>query len=240
MNQTYIFKNEQNCGPFNDDTIQEMIDCKELAGEDFCWREGWPDWLTISSVYFGENAEVQRIIAQLESVHVLPTNGQLFRRYLARFMDYRLGGMVLGAIIATTGWQSEFLKKPYIAGLLGIFIWSLIEPIFLCTFGYTPFKALLGIKVRGLDGKTLKFAPASKRTFRVWLAGVALGIPLVSTIFAILAYRKAKDTGISSWDLYAKSQVEYQKIGWAKIILLIVAIFLYLLFIAYANSLKNT
>ena len=28
-----------------------MIDRKELAGEDFCWRDGWEDWKEVKEIY---------------------------------------------------------------------------------------------------------------------------------------------------------------------------------------------
>jgi hypothetical protein len=51
MIMTYIYKNDQQIGPFNEATIQGFIDRKELVAADFCWREGWTDWKEMKEIY---------------------------------------------------------------------------------------------------------------------------------------------------------------------------------------------
>ena len=52
------------------------------------------------------------------------------------------------------------------------------EPILLCTWGYTPGKWLLGLRVRRLDGRKLAWDQAVERLFLVLWRGQGLCIPL--------------------------------------------------------------
>ena len=51
MNQTFIYKNEQQLGPFDDSTILQSLNNGSFDYADLCWREGWAEWKPIEEVY---------------------------------------------------------------------------------------------------------------------------------------------------------------------------------------------
>ena len=51
MNQTVIYKNEQQLGPFDDLTILESLNSGSFDPNDLCWREGWEEWKALSAIY---------------------------------------------------------------------------------------------------------------------------------------------------------------------------------------------
>jgi len=51
MNQTYIYKNEQQLGPFDDSTILQSLANGTFSWSDLCWRENWEGWKPLDSVY---------------------------------------------------------------------------------------------------------------------------------------------------------------------------------------------
>ena len=51
MNQTYIHKNDQQLGPFDDSVILMSLSNGAFEYEDLCWRDGWEDWKPLGSIY---------------------------------------------------------------------------------------------------------------------------------------------------------------------------------------------
>lgn len=51
MNQTYIHKNDQQLGPFDDSVILQSLGNGVFDYSDLCWREGWEDWRQLESIY---------------------------------------------------------------------------------------------------------------------------------------------------------------------------------------------
>jgi hypothetical protein len=44
----YIYKNEQQLGPFSREEISEKLQLNEFNQEDLCWKEGWEEWRPLS------------------------------------------------------------------------------------------------------------------------------------------------------------------------------------------------
>ena len=51
MNQTYIFKNEQQLGPFDDSLILNSLTNRTFDYSDLCSREGWSEWKPLGDIY---------------------------------------------------------------------------------------------------------------------------------------------------------------------------------------------
>ena len=49
--QKYIFKDEQQLGPFEDDYIVFSLQNGKFSFEDLCWEEGWEAWRQLNSVF---------------------------------------------------------------------------------------------------------------------------------------------------------------------------------------------
>lgn len=94
-----------------------------------------------------------------------------------------------------------------------IYLWMLIEPFFLHAFGTTFGKSLLKIQLRNHQGNTLSLRGAWRRSIRVWIRGLAMGIPILNIIAMLLAYRAFTIRGITAWDKEDNLILTYGDIG---------------------------
>jgi len=127
-----------------------------------------------------------------------------WRRYWARIFDITFIMPIYIFIIAlfSPGLNYTITRmNGFIGGiLLLLFYLIFFEPMMLSSFGTTPGKALLGIKIRALSGKKISYTTAMRRGFLLWLNGMGIGIPLIAFFTMIIAYSKLKRNGITSWD----------------------------------------
>ena len=105
-----------------------------------------------------------------------------WRRFWARYLDLMLMALVWQVLqfqvlhwYMPTLWFRDQLQTAVSVGLSWVLL-LLVEPILLCTWGYTPGKWLLGLRVRRLDGRKLAWDQAVERLFLVlWRGTIALG-----------------------------------------------------------------
>ncbi len=121
-------------------------------------------------------------------------------RLLARFVDYGLYAVLYGSII-------NLQEIPYHASLLlqvNPLLWLpmiLLEAWMLSTWGTTPGKALLGIRVTTFgDAPRLSFLRAFARAFMVFCFGMGLMMPLTLLVMLAFSYWLLRRRGITSWD----------------------------------------
>lgn len=91
------------------------------------------------------------------------------------------------------------------------FIWALAEAKLISTWGTTPGKWLLKIKVRSNNSQILDFKTALKRSILVWMLGMGFGI--FTTISYIFGYYELTRKGITPWDRISECTVQYEKIS---------------------------
>jgi len=136
----------------------------------------------------------------------MQTTARPWPRFLARHFDLLLFALSIGillAIIAPSLYDSvptDDKNKDNLFSLAIIFLWVPVEAILMSTWGATPGKSVLGIRVLSKNGTKLTFAIALKRSLSVWRRGVAIGLPLFNLIAEWIAYRRLKKTGSTSWD----------------------------------------
>lgn len=129
-----------------------------------------------------------------------------WRRYFARALDLSLAGILWSALqyLVLHWYWPEF-------GLMGladtlISAWGawlfllVLEPILLCTWGYTPGKRLLRLKVRREDGSKLDLERAVIRTAWILLRGFALNIPFLNLLCLGTCYDKCVKDQVMPWD----------------------------------------
>jgi len=159
-------------------------------------------------------------------VHVSPWN-----RFLARYFDYAIFSISLLPII----WQfrkiliDSNLFHPFSLLLLlpSKALWIPIEALLISTWGYTPGKFLLGIKLLH-HKKKLTFTKSIKRSFLVWVRGIGFGIPFITIITQFMAYLRLYTRMKTSWD-EQESVTVIQKAVWLWIIIAI-AIFVIVIY----------
>ncbi len=121
-----------------------------------------------------------------------------WRRFFARTLDLSLAGILWSALqyLVLHWYWPEFGLMGFADTLVsawGAWLFLLVlEPILLCTWGYTPGKRLLRLKVRREDGSKLDLERAVIRT--------ALGVPLLNILCLGTCYDKCVKDQVMPWD----------------------------------------
>lgn len=150
-----------------------------------------------------------------------------WHRFLARMMDYSLFGMfflILGYFVSPAFFLKEY--RFFIPFLF--FLWIPVESVFLKFWGKTPGKFLLGLKVIKQGRKALTYETALKRSFLVWVRGIALGIPIANIIAMLYAFFQLKTHKDSSWDQQERTRVAAHPIHIARPIIAALIIISYI------------
>jgi len=132
-------------------------------------------------------------------------------RLFARQLDYGLAQV--GLVLALMAFGFEIPENREIAlGMVAIGLWIFVEAAFLASWGATPGRWILGTSVRDSSGRLLSFSVALRRSFSVWVSGVALGLPLVSIFTYLRGYRMLEEDGTTHWDRSGGLTVRHERI----------------------------
>ena len=76
----------------------------------------------------------------------------------------------------------------------------LLDAVIIRIFGTTLGKAIVGARLRSIDGERLGLRTLLRRTLGLYVKGYGLGLPLISLITFIRSFWAVRDGGIASWD----------------------------------------
>jgi uncharacterized RDD family membrane protein YckC len=137
---------------------------------------------------------------------------------------------VYGFLATILAWPvDEAIFDGYI--FAGVFIgfhaltFTVLEAFCISKFGSTPGKALMGIRIRNIIGSRLSYRSSLKRSALAMLAGMGLGIPLISLITHFICARTPSDDGHVFWDRVDSLQYQTLPVGAWRWIL---ALFIYI------------
>lgn len=141
-----------------------------------------------------------------------------WRRWAARWIDETLALIVWTALLAVL---APFAAPTMLTRLVLFFAifpaaFVVIEAAMLYGFGATPGKALFGVIVREPDGAVLSFGRALHRSFRVFVQGIGMGLPILSLCTVLSAYFSLHDGGVTAWDRAGHFSVTHRPIGMAQ------------------------
>lgn len=108
-----------------------------------------------------------------------------------------------------------------LSGLIFLFAYVFVEPIFLSTWGTTPGKALFKIRVRQPNGDKLSYRAALSRSFNVWAKGLACGIGLFQLFTFWNAYNHLKTYNVTIWDYGSRYKVSHQTLGPIRVVIIL-------------------
>jgi hypothetical protein len=134
-------------------------------------------------------------------------------RWASRIFDLYLFSFLTGIILELL-YPSALTKIPdKIWEVFLIFIYVFVEPVMLCSWGTTPGKELLRIRLRRQNGTKLSYSQALSRSFSVWIKGLGLGIPLVSLFTLVSSYNHLTKKGVTTWDRDGNFSVSHRVIS---------------------------
>lgn len=151
-------------------------------------------------------------------------------RYAARTLDLWLFALVFGFVLGVFA-PSVLAYGDVVLGLPVMFVYLFVEPMLLATWGTTPGKALLRVRLREANGEKLVYIEALNRCFAVWFRGLGMGLPIVSLITQIVAYRNLVQNGETTWDADGELVVSHEPVGAVRTMIAILLSGGYLLFV---------
>lgn len=145
------------------------------------------------------------------------------KRLLARYLDLMSIGLLAAVILLTLlgdtiAWPQQLMDNSGVPDT-GLLLWLAfvsmlpLEAVLIATFGTTPGKSLLGLRVESRDGAKPAFAQAWARAFGVFARGCAFGIPLLSQVAMLVAGGQTLKTGTAPWDEAQGLRVRGQPVG---------------------------
>lgn len=169
--------------------------------------------------------------ALIQSRQWVDTAPHPWRRYFARCLDYLLWGVALFFLLsiglAAVNAQMFLHLVSLMAGLggvlvaivLGVFFLTLIlNAVLIGLTGGNLGKWLFGVCVLNESDRPIGIIQAFKREGRVLFFGLGLGVPIVSLVTLVIAYRKLNKDGATSWDQALAAKVVHRKNGFVQYI----------------------
>lgn len=236
---------DKKVGPVSAETIQEMLDAGALNSNTQIWTEGFENWKPIRNIdefHCDYPPDVplppQTTTTSSKDIQTPEISGPQIRpwvRYWARMIDLLLFSLLLGFVIGII-YPPVLEINDTLLGIILLFVYVFVEPIMLTSWGTTPGKALLRVRLRKSTGDKPTYSEALSRSFSVWLRGFGLGIPLVSLITLITSYNKLTKKRITTWDEEGDFNVSHRIIGAIRIIVMILFFIGFLFLIALGES----
>ncbi|HNT66896.1 MAG TPA: TIR domain-containing protein [bacterium] len=164
-----------------------------------------------------------------------PTGPQIrpWVRYWARTLDLLFTAIILSIIVLIL-YEPVLEKTPDIVlTIASVLLLIGAETFMLSSWGTTPGKTLLNVRVRTSEGTKLTLKESFKRSLGAALQGYGLGIPIVSLITQITSYSRLKERGRTAWDEKGNFVVSHRIVGIGRIlvIVLIFVVFLFFMFL---------
>jgi len=219
-------------GPYSLEQLQDMLDGGAVTFDDIVWVEGTEGWIPLNEVegiYLRPAPELGGAMVE-EGRQTRP-----WVRYWARSIDIALiciiVGIPIGAVLPD-GLNNRLVDQ--LIQFLALTLWIPIEAVLIATFGCTPGKALLRVRVSNKNGSNLSFGQALSRSFGVWLKGLGTGlIPFVTLATLLVAHNRLSKKGVTTWDGDGRFMVAHRKVGIGRT-LIAIAIFVVLIAAAFA------
>ncbi|MHB8065411.1 MAG: DUF6557 family protein [Ruminiclostridium sp.] len=145
-------------------------------------------------------------------------------RFWARTLDSTillLIFLILIKFLTSFKWNMQILGVSIIPLILAI-----IESILLSTWGTTPGKLILGVKIRTLDGNKLSYSQSLYRSSMVWILGEAASLNnILSTFTYLVSYFRLTNMGSTYWDEKGQFSVTHERIGVLRGIMTVILVF---------------
>lgn len=227
MEQWYYTEAGEQRGPVGEQEIKNLLSTHRINPGTMVWREGMPQWAPAGSIPTFEPspyaAPAPDSPPDVNWSNYTPSGPQIrpWIRYWARTADFLLFCLLIGFVFGIVAPELLDSINDTMFGIILLVAYNFVEPVFLCTLGSTPFKALFQVRVRNQDGSKLSYWQALRRTVAVWIRGVGLGIPIVSLVTHITSYTRLNQHNITSWDEAGNLVVSHREIAWWRWLILL-------------------
>jgi hypothetical protein len=202
---------------FNSDILDSVGNKKAFY---YCTSCNLKNYLNKKSTYIGQNLIKDPHYAPPSPVLDFTPSGPQTKpwvRFWARTIDGILFVLLAGIALALI-YPAALKMNDALLSIIILFAYVFVEPCMLSSWGTTPGKALLNIRLRKSNGTKPNFSEALSRAFNVWIRGLGLGIPIVALFTQINAYKRLTKDGMTSWDKDGGFKINHKLIGAGRVI----------------------
>lgn len=230
MRQWYYADGQNQVGPIAEADFVQLFHSGRLSPQTMVWTEGYPNWVPAAQV---PNLTPSHgiVAAGASQAHAV----RPWVRYWARILDLTLFNVAINFVLSAMA--GHYIVATPVGMFLSFLITALYIPaeaLFLSYWGTTPGKALLRIRITPPSGQMLNYSDAIARSARVWVRGLALGVPFISLITCYLCYKTLTQEGITHWDRACGTSIQHEHIGGARIAAVVVLLVLPQMFLTLA------
>jgi uncharacterized RDD family membrane protein YckC len=235
MKQWNYAEGDQIKGPIPEDELIQLIQSGRLPKNALVWTEGQQDWSPASEINgllppelqpsLDESLPSNQRVKRINNSDFEPSGEQQrpWIRYWARLVDFLLFSLLVGFIIGFIDESILDNTNDTVFGIILLLAYIPVEPLMLMSWGTTPGKFLLNVRLRNDDGSKLSYNQALIRSTGVVMKGQGVGIPLLSLVTHIYAYKRLTNQGITAWDESGDHTVAHKEIsGWRALILILI------------------
>ena len=197
-----------------------MIREGKIVEDTKVWHEGVEGWLEARevSVLSGEfvKKEVVPPPIPVEMPPFLP-----WRRFGARIFDFFLYQLVFFTVLRILGipMMPDPTQQPLIWHIIGGLVPAiLMEGALVSSFGFTPGKWFMSLRVENHLGNILSTGQALVRSMRVWVLGMGMRQPILMILGHVLALWFGLKKGALLWDLHSGFRVVGREVKSERII----------------------
>ncbi len=162
----------------------------------------------------------------LPEMYIESANRHPWRRWFARSIDQMLC-ILPGMLIAAYGMRLPPSDPAYsfFCTVMAILSQAVLEPLLLCTWGYTPGKWLMGLKLRAWHPEGDRkpgFFQVLLRLIRVAIYGLGLNIPIAAWICGYKCWERCQNNEDQPWDEEEfHYTMEDRRFDWASVAVLV-------------------
>lgn len=179
----YVFREDEQKGPFSEHEIAEMIELNLLSKTDLVWKEGMADWKPLSEVSGAEEA-LHRMDKRAQAANVPQYDksrpADPSRRIIAKLIDGFLTVLTFIPVIVIPLNESNMGAIFFLSFLA---VLAFVQISMLTAFGQSVGKKVMRIKiVKVIDGQVANFTSAI--FLRMSISGFFYGIPGLGLLLA--------------------------------------------------------
>lgn len=214
MEWFYVIEGERQ-GPVADRVLKRLYEDGKIDEATLVWKASFKEWKPLLETELLREPEVVEPEVQATKSLELPRAGEEPRpwvRFWARMTDYHiLAG--IGLFFFYFFLPEYFTDFQKYFSLLVVVTWMPIEAVLLSSWGWTPGKWLLRVKVRDKNGEKLNFADSTQRIVQIFIWGMACGFPFLNIIAYIYAYYRLSTKNQTYWDEGPQIRVQHKTVG---------------------------
>ncbi|MCF6176660.1 MAG: RDD family protein [Victivallaceae bacterium] len=221
MRQWYYNVNDEQQGPVDEKELIDLFQNGNLRSDTLVWTSDLEQWEQANNI---KGLIPDEFNPPLQQYHYQPQytpSGSQVRpwiRYWARMIDIMIFSFILG-ITAALIYEPLLDIPDAVFGIILLFLYVFAEAAMLASWGATPGKAMLSVRLRNANGDKLSYGAALKRSFDVWARGLGVGIPIIALYTQINAYNRLTNEGMTAWDRDGDYTVQHRSIRIWRILL---------------------